>query len=151
MQKWKLSKLRNIHKKEKNEMTTTTVHRATWAAMAVATLFAFLFGMVPQMPAAQQLTKKQVNALIATAKTPEDHMKLAAYYRDKAEQAKAEAAEHEKMLAAYNQNPSTHLPAKAAGGPTEHCRTLIRLFNEEQKEDLALADQHEQMAKDASK
>ena len=97
-----------------------------------------------------KLTSKQLRSLIANAKTPEDHQKLAAYYRDMAAEAKANAAEHEKILAAYNQNPSTHPPAKAAGGPAEHCRTLIRLFNDEAKEDLAMADQHDQMAKAAS-
>ena len=97
-----------------------------------------------------KLTSKQLRSLIANAKTPEDHQKLAAYYRDMAAEAKANAAEHEKILAAYNQNPSTNPPAKAAGGPAEHCRTLIRLFNDEAKEDLAMADQHDQMAKAAS-
>ena len=97
-----------------------------------------------------KLTSKQLRSLIANAKTPEDHQKLAAYYRDMAAEAKANAAEHEKILAAYNQNPSTHPPAKAAGGPAEHCRTLIRLYNDEAKEDLAMADQHDQMAKAAS-
>lgn len=100
--------------------------------------------------AKSKLSSKQLRSLIATAKTPEDHQKLAAYYRDMAEEAKANAAEHEKILAAYNQNPSTHPLAKAAGGPAEHCRTLIRLFNDEAKEDLAMADQHDQMAKAAS-
>ena len=97
-----------------------------------------------------KLTSKQLRILIASAKTPEDHQKLAAYYRDMAAEAKANAAEHEKILAAYNQNPSTHPPAKAAGGPAEHCHTLIRLYNDEAKEDLAMADQHDQMAKAAS-
>jgi hypothetical protein len=97
-----------------------------------------------------KLTSKQLRALIANAKTPEDHQKLATYYRDKAEQAKAEAAEHEKMLEAYYQNPLTHPSAKARQAPADHCRTLIRLFNGEQKEDLALADEHDQMAKAAS-
>jgi hypothetical protein len=97
-----------------------------------------------------KLTEKQVRTLIATAKTPEDHQKIAAYYRAKAEDAKANAAEHEKILAAYNQNPSTHEPAKAAGGPSAHCNTLIRLYNDEAKEDLAMAEEHEQMAKAAT-
>jgi len=98
-----------------------------------------------------KLSSKQLHQLIANAKTPEDHQKLAAYYRDLAAQAKAQAAEHEKMVEAYNQNPLSHPPEKAtAGGPAEHCRTLIRLYNDEAKEDLALADQHEQMAKAAS-
>ena len=100
--------------------------------------------------AKSKLSSKQLRSLIATAKTPEDHQKLAAYYRDMAEEAKANAAEHEKILAAYNQNPSTHPLAKAAGGPAEHCRTLIRLFNDEAKQDLAMAEQHDQMAKAAS-
>ena len=97
-----------------------------------------------------KLTSKQLQSLIATAKTPEDHQKLAAYYRDMAAEAKANAAEHERVLAAYNQNPSTHPLAKAAGGPEAHCRTLIRLYNDEAKEDLVMADQHDQMAKAAS-
>ena len=58
-----------------------------------------------------------MSTLIANAKTPEDHEKIAAYYRDRAAQAKAEAAEHEKMLAAYNQNPSTS-PSCEGGGRT---------------------------------
>ena len=97
-----------------------------------------------------KLTEKQVRTLIATAKTPEDHQKIAAYYRAKAEEAKANAAEHERILAAYNQNPSTHEPAKTAGGPSAHCHTLIRLYNDEAKEDSALAEEHEQMAKAAT-
>ena len=97
-----------------------------------------------------KLTSKQLRSLIASAKTPADHQKLAAYYRDMAAEAKANAAEHERILAAYNQNPSTHPAAKSAGGPAEHCRTLIRLYNDEAKEDLAMADQHDQMAKAAS-
>jgi hypothetical protein len=98
-----------------------------------------------------KLTSKQLQSLIAKAKTPEDHQKLAAYYRDMAAEAKAEAAEHGKMLAAYGANPSSHPVAKAVGGPAQHCRALIRLYNQEEKEDLALADQHEQMAKAAAK
>src|SRR5215472_5173953 len=97
-----------------------------------------------------KLTSKQVRSLIATAKTPEDHQKIAAYYRAKAEEAKANAAEHERILAAYNQNPSTHEPAKTVGGPSAHCHTLIRLYNDEAKEDSALAEEHEQMAKAAT-
>lgn len=98
-------------------------------------------------PTTEKLTSKQVRALIATAKTPEDHQKIADFYRAAAETAKANAAEHERILAAYYQNPSTHEAAKAAGGPSAHCHTLINLFNEEAKEDLALADEHEKMAK----
>lgn len=100
--------------------------------------------------AKSKLTSKQLQSLIATAKTPEDHQKIAGYYRDMAAEAKANAAEHEKDLTAYNENPSTHRLAKAAGGPSAHCHTLIRLYNEEAKEDLAMAEEHEQMAKDAA-
>lgn len=122
----------------------------TTLLLAIVTLTVFSASAVRGQDTHAKLTAKQVRSLIATAKTSEDHQKLAAYYREKAAEAKAEAAEHEKMLEAYNQNPVTHPPAKAMGGPAEHCHTMIRLFNDEAKEDLALAAEHEQMAKAAS-
>lgn len=129
-------------------MKNTSV--TTLLLLAVLSLMTFSASAARGQDAHSNLTSKQVRTLIATAKTPEDHQKIAAYYREKAEEAKANAAEHQKILAAYYENPSTHPPAKAAGGASEHCRTLIRLYNDEAKEDLALANEHEQMAKAAS-
>lgn len=41
------------------------------------------------------LTKQQVKALIKTAKTPEDHLKLARYFRYEAARLTAEAKDHQ--------------------------------------------------------
>jgi hypothetical protein len=56
----------------------------TLAVLSLALLFRTL---VPGAAAetSPNLTKKELNALLATAKTPADHARLAAYYRDKAQ------------------------------------------------------------------
>jgi hypothetical protein len=109
-------------------------NKSVTALLLVAVLFLTTLGAMSQARGDDthpKLTSKQLHNLIATAKTPEDHEKLAAYYRDKAEQEKAEVAEHEMILAAHNRNPSTHPPAKAAGGPQSiaarsHLRSVRR-------------------------
>jgi hypothetical protein len=125
--------------------------RVRWLAAAVL-LGGFL---VPTFLGAQstqpKLSDKQAKELIATAKEPADHQKLAAYYRGKADEAKAAIAEHQEMLAAYAKNPSTHALAKAQGGPTAMCNDLIRIYRQEQKADLELAGYHDNMAKEAAK
>lgn len=90
---------------------------------------------------------KEVVDLIKNAKEPGDHEKLAAYYRSKAEQAKATIAEHKEMLDAYVSNPSTHNNAKAEGGPTAMCQTLIRIYGQEERTNASLANYHDKMAK----
>lgn len=125
--------------------------RMKWFAAAV--VFAGLLG--PTFLRAQsrqvKLTDKQAKELIATAKEPADHQKLAAYYRGKADEAKAAIAEHQEMLAAYAKNPSTHALAKAQGGPTAMCNDLIRIYRQEEQADLNLAGYHDNMAKEAAK
>ncbi len=95
------------------------------------------------------LSHKEVVDLIKNAKEPGNHQKLAAYYRAKADEAKATVAEHKEMLDAYVANPSTHMNAKAVGGPTAMCQTLIRIYGQEERTNLALATLHENLAKPA--
>lgn len=96
-----------------------------------------------------KLSSSELKTLIATAKEPADHEKLAAYYRTKAEEAKATVAEHQAMLAAYEKNPASHMPMKTAG-PDYWCQQLIRINTQEEKADLNLAAYHEKMAKEAA-
>ena len=98
-----------------------------------------------------KLTDKQAKELIASAKEPADHQKLADYYRSKADEAKAAIAEHQEMLAAYGKKPSSHTLAKAVGGPTAMCKDLVRIYGQEEKADLGLAAYHDKMAKEADK
>jgi hypothetical protein len=51
------------------------------------------------------LSKTQLNALIATAKTPAEHQRIA--YQQEATRFLAQADEHKAMIAAYKANPST--------------------------------------------
>jgi hypothetical protein len=53
----------------------------------------------------QQLGKRQVRRLTATAESPEDHMKLARYYNEKADSLDAEAAGYKEAAAVYRNGP----------------------------------------------
>ena len=95
------------------------------------------------------LTKKELKALIANAKTPDDHRKIAAYYHAEAERLAEKQREHEEDLAEYQRN-SSHYPSKY---PTmgDHCRQLAGYYTLAARKAQALADMHEEMAKEAEK
>src|ERR1035437_2066706 len=59
---------------------------------------------------AEHLSKQQINTLIATAKTPADHQRIAQFYQSQAQDYLAQSKEHEAMVAAYNANPSLRMP-----------------------------------------
>ena len=97
---------------------------------------------------ASALSKNEVKALIATASTPAEHMKLANYYRSEARQFEVDAKEHEEMAAAYYKNPSAHIIPKY---PTlgEHCRSIVQRDSDAAKTATKMAAMHEEMAKAA--
>jgi hypothetical protein len=96
------------------------------------------------------LTKQEVKALIKTAKTPEDHMKLARYYWYEADKLKSEAKDHEEMGAEYYQNPSGHpIPKWPTMG--QHCKDLSGYYAKAAKEAEQMASTHEEMANGAEK
>lgn len=95
------------------------------------------------------LTAKEAKALIATAKTAKDHLKLARYFNQQAEQYEAEARDHVEMEEAYRKNP---LPKNLGGvGPIAHCEFLIKSNREMAKAAREMAAAHEEMAKEATK
>jgi len=87
-----------------------------------------------------------LDKMISSAKTPAEHEAIAAEYKRQADAAKAEAAMHVEMGAAYK---------KAGGSMTgklhfdTHCDNLVNLYKKIAKEDEALAKAHEEMAKGA--
>lgn len=97
---------------------------------------------------AGNLTKSQVKALIQTAKTPADHMKLANYYRYQANKLQGELKDHEEMAAAYDKNPMGH-PIPKGQTLGDHCRNLTKYIGDEAKEASEMAAMHEEMAKNA--
>ena len=102
------------------------------------------------------ITNKRVRALVASAKTPEDHMRLAAYFNQEADRMEADAKGHEELAGVYRQNPSAAGGGKQSGTVSifrtaEHCDSAAKSLREAGTSLRELAAEHEQMAKDLSK
>lgn len=125
------------------------------AAVALASLTVFLgtLGIPAQTNSGEsndRLTKKEVKALVATAKTPEDHMKLARHFRQQADALEAEAKEHDELAQEYRKNPSPMaMKMPMSGRSAEHCEYFAKSAREAAKAARELAASHEQMAKEA--
>jgi hypothetical protein len=93
------------------------------------------------------LTSKQVKALIATANTPADHVKLQKHFLAVAAKYEADATEHAAEAQAYRKNPSFMESKNPAGpGTAAHCDRFAQLDREAAKEARDLASAHEHMA-----
>ena len=97
---------------------------------------------------AEKLTNQQLLSLIASAKTPAEHRRIAEYYHAKAQDYLAQSAEHEEQAEAYKKNPMTS-SSKFATGTVNHCEYFSQSFKEMAAKMQELADMHEQMAKEA--
>lgn len=95
-------------------------------------------------PSTPSLTAKELKELIATAKSAEDHRRIAAYYQEEATKLKEKKKEHTEMGAEYDRNPQRY-PSKLALG--QHCRNLARYYGLAEQNALELAGMHEEMAK----
>lgn len=100
-------------------------------------------------------TNKQVKVLIASAKTPQDHLKLAAYFNQEADRLEANAKGHTELADVYRQNPRTTDGGKQSGTGSifrtaEHCDSAAKALREAAKDLRDLAAEHEQMAKDVA-
>jgi hypothetical protein len=135
-------------------MMKSNPRKSSLAAVAVAGLFTLFLTMTPPMTAAEvtRLTSKEVKTLVATAKTPADHMKLAKYFEGEAAKLEAESKEHEELAQIYRKNPNA-MGMKTPMNPTsaEHCEYFAKATREAAKAAKDLAAAHEQMAKAATK
>lgn len=96
------------------------------------------------------LSKKELKTLIATAQTPADHRRIAAYYQQQATDLRRKAKDHEEMAGIYQKQPLPYEGKHAYGTVGfSHCRKFADLFIEQAKEADALASLHEDMAKAA--
>jgi hypothetical protein len=96
----------------------------------------------------EQLTKKQLNALIASAKTEAEHNRIAAYFQGKAADLEAQAGEHESMIAAYEAN-TTLSNDKNRASTIDHCQYYVKTFKALADKNRELAIMHERMASEA--
>jgi hypothetical protein len=95
------------------------------------------------------LTKKELKALIASAKTKDDHQKLADYYKAETVRLEAEAKDHDEMAEAYKKNPSPMAVKHPEAIGEGHCHEMARRFRETAAQAQELAAMHEDMAKAA--
>jgi hypothetical protein len=129
-----------------------TTNRKLQVVLTIVSLTFLVFLTVGNTAAGQRpsLSKKEVKALIASAKTKEDHLKLADYYKAETERLDAAAKDHDEMAEMYRKNP-TPLAVKHPEAIGEgHCKEIARRFRESATKTQELAAMHEEMAKEAT-
>ncbi len=112
------------------------------------TVAAFAQAAPSQQVKPEHLSNRQLNTLIATAKTPAEHRRIAQYYQAKAQDYLAQAREHEQMVAAYKANSSLSTNKNRAS-TISHCEYFSQTFKELAVKSQELGQLHEQMAKEA--
>ena len=86
--------------------------------------------------------------MIATAKTPTEHRRIAQYYQAKVLDYLAQAKEHEAVIAAYKANTSLS-NEKDQASTISHCEYFVKTFKALADNSQELATLHERMAKEA--
>ena len=120
-----------------------------WTLVGAITLAGLFLGTVGDVRAAepQQLTRKEAYRLKATMKSPEDHLKLAQYYKAEADKLDAEATGYEEAAATYRHGPIVkNLMSPTTPGRYEY---IAKAYREKANSDRELATSHEQMAENA--
>jgi hypothetical protein len=107
--------------------------------ITIATLMILAFFSVRAVPTFSE-EDTDITNLIQTADTPEDHMKMAEYYNEQAEQMNQMAQMHESMGEAYSKR------SKPMTGMANHCAKLSKDSKESAAQYKAMAQEHEMMA-----
>lgn len=124
-------------------MSTMRWQHGWLASYVAATLTAALVFAWTQSTAraAEPITDDTVDAAVAAAKTPEEHHALGDYFTAKAEAATAAADRHARMGLTH---PFTGKAHNEAWG--QHCKSLIKTYQQQAKDYLALAKEQEAAA-----
>jgi hypothetical protein len=98
------------------------------------------------MNSAHVLTPSEVKELLKGASTPEDHLKIAAYFKQEAVQEDEAASLHD-AIAAMPQTPQMVTGMKMNPSETaSHCRYFAKIARKAAANDRKLAAYHEQWA-----
>src|SRR5262245_42928733 len=121
-------------------MRTISVHSLAILAFAGVTFVATAALAGQTATSIDLLPSKQVRELVASAKTPADHLKLQKHFLALAAKYEAEAEEHTAEAQAYRKNPSFR-DTKNPGGPgtAAHCDRFADLARQAAKEARELA------------
>jgi hypothetical protein len=90
-----------------------------------------------------KLSTKEVKALIANAKTAQDHHKLACYFGAEARDEAAKAKYHEEMAKLYEHS------SNAKHDMVDHCKQFADEARKAAESDNQLAAEHQKMAEQA--
>ena len=120
-----------------------------WVLLLAATF------AVPGLLRAQEsdaISKQDVKALVASAKTADEHERLAKHFDAAAIQLDAEANEHQDLVAGYKANPSGQASKHPMSGKTAgHCQYFADDLHKAATQARELAADHREMAKLAPK
>ena len=91
------------------------------------------------------LNKRELKALLASAATAADHLRLAQHYKFEATQFKSKQEEHQIQAAEYYRNPGRYpIPKYPTMG--QHCRDLAGYYGKKTNEATRLMSVHEAVA-----
>ena len=97
------------------------------------------------IPAAEHLTKHQLNTFIATAKTPAEHQRIAHFYQSQAQNYLAQSKKHALEAEQSRNNPMRN-NNKVVFSTVNHCEHFAQKFSDLAAKSQELSKQHEQMA-----
>jgi|HubBroStandDraft_6_1064221.scaffolds.fasta_scaffold128062_2 hypothetical protein len=102
----------------------------------------------PIYQAQEHLSKKQLAALVASANTPAEHERIAAYYGAESERLSAEADQNADMASKFLGNPAAN-NEKSVRGTVSHCISMERNLRAKSAKARALAGEHRRLAQAA--
>ena len=128
-----------------------TTNRKLRVTLTIVALTFLVFLVVGNTAAGQRpsLNKKEVKALIASARTKEDHLKLADYYKAETERLQAEAKDHDEMAEMYRKNPTPMAVKHPEAFGEGHCHEMARRYRDDAAKAQQLAAMQEQLASTA--
>ena len=103
-------------------------------------LFSFI-GVVP----GGATEEEDIDKMIETAKTPEDHIKIAEYYEKQAKKMEEKAGLHASLADSYKNR------RKPFSGLAKHCSDLSKKYMEAAKDYKAMSMDHMKMAQEMQK
>ena len=128
-----------------------TTKRKLQVALTIISLTSLVFLAVGYTAAGQRpsLSKKEVKALIASAKTKEDHLKLADFYKTETVRLEEEAKDHDEIAEMYRKTPNPMAVKHPEAIGEGHCHEMARRYREAAAKTQQLAAIQEQLASTA--
>jgi multidrug efflux pump subunit AcrB len=114
--------------------------------MKIATSFALV--AVFSLLVSCTITPMEMTTAVRSAKTRSDHDALAKHYEDTAKEMQVKSDLHKKLLAEYE--AARGIDSRQAHALIDHCRWLIRIYEQAAAENMSMAASHRQLAAEAN-